>query len=226
MDIIIVSYLQDLFKLSRCLRSLRSNNYFRNSTFKIIVNDSDDVAEKFIRKFRRIPNIKIYKASTVDDTVKTSGPDGWLTQQVLKLAACRIVSTDWYLVLDSDFEIIKNYEISDCDFFINGLAKCELRKITEHRPPFDQYAVFAYNCYAVQSTVDSMILREKPPILLHRSSVEEMLLTFDPGWILENKSCEFHLYWCFILSRQLDSTLYSPTNSWFVLGDFFTENSN
>lgn len=226
MDIVIVSYLRDLFKLSRCLRSLRSNNYFKNSTFKIIVNDSDDVAEKFIRKFKRIPSINIYKSTDIDSTITTPRTDGWLTQQVLKLAACRIVSTDWYLVLDSDFTMIKNSVIGDCDFFVSELAKCELRKITEYQNPFDQYAAFAYNCYAVQPTVDSSILREKPPILLHRRTVEEMLLTFDPGWILESKSCEFHLYWCFVLSRQLDSTLYAPIDNWLVLGDVFTENKN
>jgi len=109
-DIVIPVARKDLDVLNVMLESLR---FIKNNIGQIFIisdkNNYDLISSCKIRNVKFIDEIELLGFSKEIINYKVNGIDrsGWLFQQLLKLSSDKVVSTEYFLVLDSDTVFIK-----------------------------------------------------------------------------------------------------------------------
>ena len=216
MDIVLVSYINDLEKAKTCIDSISHYGIIQqNPTIRLIVNDTPEVHKTFKHTFSNYPHVHLYHYLELTD--QWPWFLGWRSQQWMKLVASKIVKSEWYLVVDSDMTITKPVEYQD--LFQNNKAYCNLRKIADYQEQLKTYACNAYRYWGLEP--EEYILRESPPIIMHTQTVQNLANELNPAFIINNNSLEFLLYWTYLRFKNLDQELHVSSPTWMHLGEIF-----
>lgn len=216
MDIVLVSYINDLEKAKNCVQTISLHGIVQQTPkIKLIVNDTLEVYNTFKLTFSNYPNVQLYHYLEI--TNRWPWFLGWRSQQWIKLVASTIVETEWYLVVDSDMSIIQFVDYNN--LIQNNRAFCNLRQLDEYQPQLKTYATNAYQYWGLEP--DEHILRESPPIIMHTETVSKMIKELDPAFILNGNALEFHLYWAYLKLKNLDQDLHIVLPKWMPLGEVF-----
>jgi Family of unknown function (DUF6492) len=143
-----------------------------------------------------------------------SGRLGWHKQQILKLAAARIVPTPWYLTLDADVMLRRTVSVDE--LVRDGRAIFHPKRAARHWEWWTASRMILRSDFPLGPNMEMM---DVTPEILHRDTVLELLAETgrrndvpeverflfekkDAGWT------EYSLYWLFVLERQLQDRLY------------------
>lgn len=143
-----------------------------------------------------------------------SGRLGWYKQQILKLAAARIVPTPWYLTLDAD--VMLRRAVSADELVRDGRAVFHSERAAYHWEWW--MASRAILRSPVQLDPETRMMGVTPEVL-HRETALELLAEIGrrngapeaERFLFENRDAgwsEYTLYWLFVLERQLHDRLY------------------
>lgn len=143
-----------------------------------------------------------------------SGRLGWYKQQILKLAAARIVPTPWYLTLDAD--VMLRRAVSADELVRDGRAVFHSERAAYHWKWW--MASRAILRSPVQLDPETRTMGVTPEVL-HRETALELLAEIGrrngapeaERFLFENRDAgwsEYTLYWLFVLERQLQDRLY------------------
>jgi uncharacterized protein DUF6492 len=143
-----------------------------------------------------------------------AGHLGWHKQQILKLAAAKIVATPWYLTLDAD--VMLRRAASPDDLVRAGKAVFHAKRAARHWEWWTASQTILRS--AVQLGPD-MEMMDVTPEILHRDTALELLAEIgrrneavEPErFLFENRAVgwtEYSLYWLFVVERQLQDQLY------------------
>lgn len=111
MDVVVVTYAPDIKLLRHMLASYET--YYQDPGTLFLITDRGD--EALLRQIPLPTNARlVYR----DDYPEVAGVDSFKQQLYLKLKAHELVTTEHFLVLDSDFVLIA--PLSDSDFFEDG----------------------------------------------------------------------------------------------------------
>jgi hypothetical protein len=142
------------------------------------------------------------------------GESGWHKQQILKLAAAKAVSSDYYLLLDADVILKRATELQD--LFPSG--KPILQKINAGH----HWEWWVASRTILKSSVgleqDSMVM-DVTPTFLHRETclaLQEAIAVRNTAkewdrFLFDSREAgwsEYSLYWIYALERGLDRQLY------------------
>ncbi|HEY4283527.1 MAG TPA: DUF6492 family protein [Chthoniobacterales bacterium] len=177
----------------------------------IVPGEDLKVVEERIRDFPQW-NIRVLNEDELCPRLKSES--GWHKQQILKLAAARVVTSNYYLVLDADVVLKRPARLSD--FFSNGKPILQKNVAGAH---WDWWLgskeILASK---VQITEDSTVM-DVTPEFLHR----ETCLALQDAIALRNNTddwdvflfgsrdkdwTDYTLYWLFVLESGLDHELY------------------
>jgi hypothetical protein len=143
-----------------------------------------------------------------------SGQSGWHKQQILKLAAARVVPTRWYLTLDADVMLRRTLGMDD--LIHDGKAVFHPKPASRH---WDWWLASKSTLHSPVRLDPDMVVMDVTPEVLHRDTTLELLseigkrngaaepepflfATRQVGWT------EYSLYWLFVLERRLEGELY------------------
>jgi hypothetical protein len=208
--------------MPRAVRAVESITKFKignnSNIIYIIVNDRPEVFEQAQKLFQNYSQVHVHHYSDISSY--TSAPSGWWSQQWLKLAAHQLIKDEWYMPFDSDMFIdrhVKNHEM-----FFNNKALCDLRDVSiyQNNKKFIDYIKNACDLWGIDDI--SEIMRESPPNLLHRKTVERMLTELSPHTFGNSgkPSLEFFVYWAYIIKQNLEH-IYQHRDNWFCFGNTF-----
>jgi len=204
----------DLDRLERLLLPsfVRFWRYPERLEFLIIVppGDVNDVKARVARQSRF--SIRVLSEDTVCPAL--SGKLGWHKQQIIKLAAARVVPTTWYLTLDAD--VMLHRAASPDDLIRDGKARFHPLEAARH---WEWWMGSKSILHSPVQLHPDMVMMDVTPEILHRDTTLELLAeigkrnqaarpeqflfeTQQVGWT------EYSLYWLFVLERGLQDKLY------------------
>lgn len=209
--------------MHRAVRAVESIEKFKigddSNTIYVVVNDSLAVYKQTLNAFRSFTQVRVHHYSEISDY--TSARSGWWSQQWLKLSAHQLIASDWYMPFDSDMFI--NQHVSNSDMFLDNKAFCDLRDIDiyQENTEFIEYIKNACNLWKIDFPINK-IMRESPPNLLHRQTVNCMLQQLTPHVFgsYEKPSLEFFVYWAYVIKQNL-TNMYQHRDNWFCFGGTF-----
>ena len=148
-----------------------------------------------------------------------SGHRGWHKQQILKLAAAKVVATSWYLTLDAD--VMLRRAASSDDLVRDGKAVFHAKRAARHWEWWMGSRTILRS--AVQLDPD-MEMMDVTPEILHRDTALELLAEIGrrneameaERFLFEHRAVgwtEYSLYWLFVLEQQLQNQLYRAGRS-------------
>ena len=216
--VVIVTYNQDLKKLSACLRSIEEHTIIDNDIkIVIIVNDSKEcvpIVQEIVNQFRL--NIEVVHYVGIGNWTQNTD---WTSQQYLKLAICNKITTPWYLILDSDDFICKH--ISKDHLIVDGRAvhrTAYLTKDGKRSVELQKQLEWAFDKWYKNEpyTIPTSNWSDATPFIMHTATVQQMFTYIDETCFLS--SIEFYLYYAYIHYCKLDNILY---NNKFGLGSIF-----
>lgn len=220
LEVVLVSYDKDFERARDCVASIRRYGILnRDVKIHLIVNDEREVFDKFQSW---IVGADVYHHSQISDWKHELG---WWSQQWFKLSVAKIVSTEWYMIIDSD--IIQTQSVYKNDCFKDQKAYCRLNSTDvydttlPHHAHFRRFLDNACRKWEVPLESVDKTLREVPPALFHTRTVNEMLTKCDQTIFYRKQTCEFFLYWIYVLSCNLQDALYINNPKWFNLGTTF-----
>jgi hypothetical protein len=180
--------------------------------FLLVVPDEDLLAVTGrIQELGR-SDIRVICEDNLCPTLK--GRSGWYKQQILKLAAAKLVSSDYYLVLDADIILKRPAKLQD--LFPTG--KPILQKIKAGA----QWDWWVASRKILKSNVeierDSIVMGVTPEFL-HRETclgLQDVIASRNntgewDGFLFDSRQTawtEYALYWLYVLERGLDQQLY------------------
>ena len=208
---VVVSYQQDLDKLSRCLASVLT----RATDLKrliIVVNDDPAVVPLFNKLAESYPIIQVVHCAMLGNW---TGPLDWWSQQYFKLAVSQIVDTSWYLLLDSDDIIIQ--DLTEQSLFDQGRARC----LTEDSIYIEQSTnrellgwLQRARSYLDLDQQVSWTMGNLTPMLMHTQTTKQLFekITTELFDITqpEKLTLEFYLYHAWLEQQGLFEKLYKP----------------
>ncbi len=221
METVIITYQADL---ERALRAAKSISLYGVGNcvdpIHIVINDSPVIFEQAQSLFVDIKRTQVYHYTDISTWIHASS--GWWSQQWLKLQAHKLVSTDWYMPFDSDMYLSRS--IKNTELFSGRKAICNLhnRSVYKDNKLFIEYIDNACAYWHVDPDEIFQILRETPPNIMHRVSVDNMLNEMTP-WVLgstQTPSLEFFIYWVYLYKNNL-TDMYQHRDNWFWFGDAF-----
>lgn len=136
-DVVTICFAEELKMLQMQARSIRRHmEQGLLGSYRIIINDVERSEEcvQFIEQVIKpelgwvASRVKLSLGNTIDPSLRGSG---WLTQQVLKLAVARLVSTDHYLVLDAKNHFIA--PVSRATLFRESIPRARLAVPTRNQ---------------------------------------------------------------------------------------------
>ena len=104
-SIVIVTCIKDLALFERSIKSIAQYGVISPS-IKIIIIANDDISlvDKLVELTTPLSlNVDILHYSAVDEW---TGHIGWDSQQYFKLAVANLITTPWYLIMDSDNYVV------------------------------------------------------------------------------------------------------------------------
>jgi hypothetical protein len=219
METVIVTYSDDMHRAVRAVDSITQFKIGNGpNTIYIVVNDCLEVFEQAQKLFQHCSEVRVHHFSDISSYM--SARSGWWSQQWLKLAAHQLIKDEWYIPFDSDMFI--NRHVKNHEMFVNNKALCELRDVSiyQSNKKFAEYIKNAYDIWGIDNT--SKILRESPPNILHRKTVDRMLTELSPHTFGNSGmlSLEFFVYWAYIVKQNLEH-MYQHQDNWFWFGDAF-----
>jgi hypothetical protein len=153
-----------------------------------------------------------------EDAVSPSlqGEQGWHKQQILKLAAARVVTTPWYLTLDAD--VILRRPLAAGELIQDGRAPYHPKSASRHWAWWTASRAILRSSVALEP--DSRVMDVTPEVL-HRETALTLLAEVgrrngvaDPDRFLfdarELGWTEYSLYWLFVLEQRHEPLLYRP----------------
>ena len=221
METVIVTYAKDLTRAKRAADSISYHGIGDHPhNIHIIINDGPDIFSQAQRLFQSVKEASVYHYTDISTWIHAR--TGWWSQQWLKLQASQLISSDWYIPIDSDMYIDRN--VKQNELFKGTRAYCNLRdcSIYNENKNFTNYINNACEYWKVYSEEIDLILRESPPNILHTDSVKKMLGEMTP-WVFgstEKSSIEFFLYWVYLYKNNL-TDLYQHRDNWFWFGEAF-----
>lgn len=187
-------------------------------TFLVLVPDGDLLA--VIGRIQQLERSDIRVVCEDNLCPALKGRSGWYKQQILKIAAAKMVSSDYYLVLDADVILKRPTELHD--LFPAGKPILQKIKASVHR---DWWVASRKILKSKIEIAQDSIVMDVTPEFLHRetclalqdaiasrNNTEEwdrfLADSWQTGWT------EYTLYWLYVLERGLDMQLYdwSPRN--------------
>ena len=219
METVIVTYQQDLARASRAVDSINKYKIGTGSDIiHVVVNDSPAVFEQAQQLFKS--SAHVYHYTDISNWMYSRS--GWWNQQWLKLQASQLITGEWYMPFDSDMYIDRH--IKHKELFDGNRALCNLRERSDYsnNNSFEQYIINACKYWKVDPTELDEILRETPPNLLNRKTVQTMLTEMTP-WVfgsINNPSIEFFIYWVYLHKNNL-TDMYQHRDHWFWFGNAF-----
>lgn len=143
-----------------------------------------------------------------------SGQLGWHKQQILKLAAAKIVATTWYLTLDAD--VMLRRAASSDDLVRDGKAVFHAKRAARHWEWWTASRAILHSAVRIDPEMEMM---DVTPEILHRDTTLELLAEIGrrnevldaERFLFQNRAVgwtEYSLYWLFVLERQLQDQLY------------------
>lgn len=146
-----------------------------------------------------------------------SGHSGWHKQQILKLAAAKIVATTWYLTLDAD--VMLRRAASPDELVRDGKAVFHPKRAARHWEWWMASRTILHSAVRIDPEMEMM---DVTPEILHRDTTLELLVEIgrrneavEAEWFLFQRRAvgwtEYSLYCLFVLERQLQDQLYRPS---------------
>ena len=226
METVIITYQADL---GRAVRAANSISLYGVGNLidpiHIVINDGPAVFEQAQSLFSNIKRAQVYHYTDISTWIHARS--GWWSQQWLKLQAYKLVSTEWYMPIDSDMYLTRS--IKHTELFSGRRAICNLhdRSMYQNNKKFIEYIDNACDYWKVDPDEIFQILRETPPNTLHRNSVSTMLSEMSP-WVfgsIEKPSLEFYIYWIY-LHKENCTDLYQHQKNWFWFGNGFAQDNS
>jgi hypothetical protein len=220
LEVVLVSYDRDFDRAIACINSIRKYGILDHQIkINLVVNDSKKIFEKFKST---VNNAVVWHHSEISDWNMELN---WWSQQWFKLAISRHIKTSWYMIIDSD--IIQTSTVHRQDCFKDGRAYCKLNPVTcydtdspEHRY-FRGFLMKACKKWNVPLQNVNWIMREVPPSIFHTTTARNLLDECDQTIFYRKATCEFFLYWIYVISKNLQDRLYVDNQKWFDLGTTF-----
>lgn len=173
------------------------NNADISGIYVIVPNNQITYASSFFVKYLQYITI-------IDENILQIGNNihGWQKQQVIKLNICKIISTDFYIVLDSDCYLTKKISLSD--IYINDKPIVALIEKHSNDWLLKSCAYFNIN---YENECPNMVMNVTPQIL-KTSIVKELIGCHDVGKLILNGCNEFWLYFCFLIKKYNFNDIY------------------
>jgi hypothetical protein len=178
----------------------------------LVVPDGDwSAVSGHVQKLRR-SDVRVVCEDDVCPNLK--GQSGWYKQQILKLAAAKLVSSEYYLVLDADIILKRPTELQD--LFPSGRPILQKMKAKTH---WDWWVA---SRKILKSSVDleqDSIVIGVTPEFLHRETCLALQAVIASRnctgewdkFLFESRQIgwtEYSLYWLYVLEQGLDQQLY------------------
>jgi hypothetical protein len=222
MDIIsiaIVTCKRDFKKLKCCLESIKKFNIINaNIEIIIVVNDLLECVYDVVSLTNQQKNIKVVHYTEISEWPKKLD---WFSQQYFKLAVASIISTPWYLILDSDDLITKHVP---ADFlFNNGAAVRRNAKLVANdlrSPKLQSLLIKAFDLWYTTRPyiLPDTSMGDVTPFIMHTNTVCQMLPYVDKNWFdpfhPNYGTLEFYLYYAYLEYYDLVDTLYVDHKFW------------
>lgn len=214
MDIVIPTYRRDWHTFVRFCNSVLKNYSLLNRVW-VMVSDAEYPE---YRERIKSPHLTLVPASTLLPGVPYDFP-GIRRQQMLKLAAAKVVETDFYLVMDSDTMVIRSFD--EAELFENGQARYMVEADGHHFDWTLQAQDFLkldspeQSCYGSYSVTTAIFHRQNVKDLF--SYIEKV---HEKPWqtkLMENNWTEFQLYGIFsdcVLGSRYH--VFLPHTQWLV----------
>ena len=211
LSIVIVTYRQDLSLFERCMQSIAKHGIVAPD-IKIIVVVNDDLS--LIAELAGITNplklnIDILHYSKITDW---NGHIGWDSQQYFKLAVENLITTSWYLILDSDTYITDSVQITN--LFVDNSAVCSWEKSAEHHRQHLYNANLIWN-----NPLSDYSMGDSPPFIMHTDTVKKLLNYTNKQWFDFDRqgqlyTFEFFLYYSYLVHTNTLDKLYVKKNNY------------
>lgn len=212
-ELVIISYRVDLDQCVQLIKSIREHGFInRDIVINVVVNDSPDVLLQHKEALGHIHNVKVLHGADFN----ISYTRGWLSQQWLKLAVAKHISTPWYIIIDSDQCLWSQCTTIEHDhWFVDNKAYYKETRIDSFLQQFQQYWHNAAKHWGIKlDSVSQTLLSETPPVAMHTQTVCNMLDHCDKNlFVKHNLVHEFGLYWTYLIKENLIDQLYVPFES-------------
>jgi Family of unknown function (DUF6492) len=211
-ETVIVTYQHDFEKLLLCLESIVDHGLGHgNETVHIIVNDYVP-AWYHVKEF--VPDDTRFCVRPYYQLGPWNGPLGWYSQQWFKLCASKIVTADWYLILDSDDLLTR--PITHADLFSNSRAYYRKTPIDFKNTSLVTRLSSAYWHWNDALGNRKYFMTDLTPFVMHTNTVKQMLLKINENLFDAPKdklTTEFFLWSAYLDCYDLKDQLYEPVNS-------------
>ena len=210
-SIVIVTYNNDFDKLQICLQSLYLHLKNTDVPVVIVLNDTEQHLEALHNITDQYNNIKVLHCSKLGSWTHSLD---WWSQQYFKLATSNVISTPWYLVVDSDDVFINNV---DDYLFDQGRARC-LTEPFIHIKNTDLLTWLnqAYDTIGYSKLPD-VTMGNLTPFMMNTQVTRKLFSKIGSNWAdtryPDSLTLEFYLYYAYLDQQDLFDSLYIPVNS-------------
>lgn len=210
-ETVIITYHKDFEKLQKCLQSILKHGLGHNhELIHIVVNDQEQYLKDI---YNFVPQDSRFKIWHYKDIHNWSGPLDWYSQQWFKLAACKIVSSEWYLLLDSDNELLGS--IKHHQMFKDHKAYYLRTSIDYANARLLKQLSFAYDYWQDTLSNHNYFMTDNIPFLIHTDTAKNMLPKvdhniFDSAMDGTNSTLEFIFWSAYLDHMGIKHQLYHP----------------
>jgi len=221
-ETVILTYKKDFHKLQRCLQSIIQHGLGNDTEpVHIVVNDHEPCMVEIKYFIPDDPRFRVWHYTELDEWTRPkfwckesrdwSNLLDWHSQQWFKLAASKIVSSEWYLLIDSDIVLQKS--IRHTDMFRDDRACYKQITIDFTNLIHVKQLSNAYSHW--NDTIDDQkyFMSDHTPFIMHTKTVKEMLLKIDQNLfhpLNDKMTLEFFLWSAYLDHRGIKDQLYFP----------------
>jgi hypothetical protein len=211
-SIVIVTYKNDFDKLQTCLQSLYLHLTSLDVPVIVVLNDSEEHLATLHSIVNPYQNIKVLHHSKLGSWTHSLD---WWSQQYFKLAVSDIISTPWYLLVDSDDVFVAN--LNNDQLFDQGRARCLTEPFiyikNSLNPVLLTWLSRAYEIIGHTKLPDAT-MGNLTPFMMNTAVTQQLFSTVDscyfdtrfPNFL----TLEFYLYYAYLDQQKLFDKLYSP----------------
>jgi len=221
-ETVILTYREDFNKLQRCLQSIIQHGLGHGTEpVHIIVNDHESAMIEIKNFIPDDPRFCVWHYKKLDDwnrplywcmeLLDWANTLDWYSQQWFKLVASKIVSSEWYLLIDSD--IVLQKPITYADMFMNNRACYKQTPIDLTNLKCVEQLSNAYSHWNDTIHGQKYFMSDHTPFIMHTTTVKEMLPLIDPDLFhpLNDKlTVEFFLWSAYLDHLGIKDCLYHP----------------
>jgi hypothetical protein len=222
-ETVILTYRHDLHKLQRCLQSIIQHGLGHNTEpVHIVVNDHEPCMVEIKYFIPDDPRFRVWHYTELDEWTRPkfwckelrnwSNLLDWHSQQWFKLAASKIVSSEWYLLIDSDIVLQKS--IRHTDMFRDDRACYKQTPIDFTNLTHVTQLSNAYSHWNDAINDRKYFMSDHTPFIMHTKTVKEMLPEIDQNLfhpLNDKMTLEFFLWSAYLDYRGIKDQLYFPT---------------